>query len=197
MYHGIEESPFCGNRNINGYHQPLNPENSLYGLSDPDKNPVLSTRADGSQYQKRAFRFGLKDVTKQWAKYCLVDLNGEIDEIDSSLGPVLGKIPGAYTDLRRKIVPQMSQDEKDFINAISKIESERAIAEKTWVTDNISFIVACEYDPRTRTKRYVRYINPNIVIDEFDVNPNELKPVVDKEIANTEKVVRYDKSVAE
>ena len=195
MYGGVGDVPARPLRDINGYHQALDDKNSLYGFSDALKNPIMSTRADGSQYQKRAFRFGLKDIKKQWAKYFLVDLNGEIDPVGDSLGPVMGKIPGdMWTDLRKKIVPQMKQDEIDFINHISEIEYARNMAEKTWLTDHIAYIVACEYDPRTSTRRYVRWINPDIEIDKFPVNQAELKTIVDDEIKETETVVRYEKA---
>ena len=197
MYRGVGSKPEDSGRRINGYYQALDAKNSLYGKSDPDKNPIMDVRPDGTQYQKQAFKFGLKDVTKQWAKYCLVDANGEIDDIEKSLGPILGQIPGNYTDLRKKIVAQMSQDEQDFINAVSQIESDYALAKKEWLTDNIAYIVAGEVDPRTMTRRYVRYINPNIVIDKFNVNPNDLKTLVDNEIKETETVVRYKKAAAE
>ena len=89
----------------------------------------------------------------------------------------------------------MQQDEVDFINNIAQVESDRNLAEKTWLTDHIAYIVACEYDPRTSTKRYVRWINPDIEIDKFTVNQNELKTIVSDEIAETETVVRYPRSV--
>lgn len=196
MYGGVGDMPVRPPRDINGYHQSLDAKNSLYGFSDSSKNPIMSTRADGSQYQKKAFRFGLKDIKKQWAKYFLVDLNGEIDPVGNSLGPVMGKIPAdQWTDLRKKIVPQMQQDEIDFINNIAQVESDRNLAEKTWLTDHIAYIVACEYDPRTSTRRYVRWINPDIEIDKFPVNQSELKTIVSDEIAETETAVRYSKSV--
>lgn len=196
MYGGVGDMPVRPPRDINGYHQSLDAKNSLYGFSDSSKNPIMTTRADGSQYQKKAFRFGLKNIKRQWAKYFLVDLNGEIDPVGESLGLVMGKIPAdQWTDLRKKIVPQMQQDEVDFINNIAQVESDRNLAEKTWLTDHIAYIVACEYDPRTSTKRYVRWINPDIEIDKFTVNQNELKTIVSDEIAETETVVRYPRSV--
>lgn len=195
MYHGIGADPDSAGRDINGYHQVLNQKNSLYGFSDTSKAPIMSTRADGTQYQKTAFKFGLKNIKQQWAKFCLVDNNGEIDDVEKSLGPVLGKIPGDFTDLRKKIVPQMSQDEQNFINSISEIDSNYALAKKTWLTDHIAYIVACEYDPRTSTRRYVRWINPDIEIDKFDVNQQELKSVVGGEIEKTAKAVRYEKPI--
>lgn len=191
MYKGLGIEPER-DRDTNGYKQELDPKNSLYGFSDSNKNPIMSTKADGTQYQKSAFNFGLKDVKKQWAKYCLVDNNGEIDDIEQSLGSVLGKIPGDFTDLRKKIVPQMSQDEQDFINVISEIEENYSKAKKTWLVDHIAYIVACEYDYRTKTRRFVRWINPDIVIDKFDVNQQELKTIVDGEIETTAKAVRYE-----
>lgn len=193
MYKGIGAEPERDDRDINGYKQELDAKNSLYGFSDSKKNPIMSTRADGSTYQKQAFNFGLKDVKKQWAKFCLVDNNGEIDDVEKSLGPILGKIPGSFTDLRKKIVPQMSQDEQDFINAISEIDSNYNLAKKTWLVDNIAYIVACEYDPRTNTRRFVRWVNPDIVIDKFDVNQQELQSVVNAEIEKTAIAVRYEK----
>lgn len=75
------------------------------------------------------------------------------------------------------------------------VESNRNLAEKTWLTDHIAYIVACEYDPRTSTRRYVRWINPDIEIDKFPVNQSELKKIVSDEIAETETAVRYSKSV--
>lgn len=203
MYKGIGSTPTSTSNSPlrNSYRKSIDAKNSLYGDVETDAfgNDVdrMSTRKDGTQYQKRAFRFGLKNVQKQWAKYCLVDMNGEIDEVDSTLGQVIGKNPSEFSDLRKKIVPQMSQDEKDFINAIYQIDSNRAIAEKTWLTDHIAYIVAGEFDPRTGTKRYVRYINPNIEIDTINVNQNELKPIIDNEIKDTEMVVRYVRPAAE
>jgi hypothetical protein len=91
----------------------------------------------------------------------------------------------------------MSQEEQDFINAISEIDSNDALAKKTWLIDNIAYIVAGERSPKTGLMRYVRWINPNIVIDKFPVNQNELKTLVDNEIKTTEKVVRYKKAAAE
>lgn len=190
MYGGIELSPVSSRDSINGYHQQLDANNSLYGFSDPNKNPIMDTKPDGTQYQKRAFKFGLKNIEKQWAKYCLVDTNGEIDDIDNSLGALLGKLPAEFTDLRKKIVPQMKQDEINFINAISQIEQNQALAKKVWLTDHIMYIVA--YD--RSQKRYVRYINPNIEIEKFPVNSNDLKNIVNREIKETETVVRYKKS---
>jgi len=199
MYKGIGSLPEIEDNNKPGYHQKLDAKNNLYGFSTKKGDtPIFTTKADGTQYQKQAFRFGLKNIEKQWAKYCLVDMNGDVDEVENSLGPILGKIPSDFTDLRKKIVPQMAQDEKDFINAISKIENERALADKTWLTDHIAFIVAGEYDPKTRTRRYVRFINPNIEIDTFKtLNTNELQPIIDKEIKDTEIAVRYVRPAAE
>ena len=197
MYHGIGAQPDFNGGDRNSYAMALDPKNSLYGFSDGNNMPVYSTRPNGTQYQKTAFRFGLKNIDKQWARYCLVDNHGEIDDIDKSLGPILGKIPGGFTDLRKKITAQMSQDEQDFINAISEIESNHELAKKTWLVDNIAYIVAGELNPKTGMRRYVRWINPDIVIDKFPVNPQELQDVVDKEIAATEKVVRYKKAAAE
>lgn len=190
MYGGIGLTPVSSKAMVNGYHQVLDPTNSIYGFSDPNKNPVMSTKADGSQYQKRAFKFGLKDIEKQWTKYCLVDTKGEIDDIESSLGPILGKLSSGFTDLRKKIVPQMKADEVNFINAISQIDKNHALAEKIWLTDKIMYIVA--YD--RSQKRYVRYINPDIDIEKFPVDANELKAVVDKELKETETVVKYKKA---
>lgn len=197
MYHGIGAQPDYSGGDRNSYGMPLDAKNSLYGFSDANNMPIYSTRPDGTQYQKTAFKFGLKNIEKQWAKYCLVDNNGEIDDVDRSLGPILGKIPGDFTDLRKKITAQMSQEEQDFINAISEIDSNDALAKKTWLIDNIAYIVAGERSPKTGLMRYVRWINPNIVIDKFPVNQNELKTLVDNEIKTTEKVVRYKKAAAE
>ena len=203
MYKGIGASPVSTSNSPlrNSYRKKLDAKNSLYGDVETDAfgNDVdrMTTRKDGTQYQKRAFRFALKNIEKQWAKYCLVDMNGEIDEVDSTLGQVMGKNPSEFSDLRKKILPQMSQDEKNFINTIAQIDSNRALAEKTWLTDHIAYIVAGEFDPRTGTRRYVRYINPDIEIDNLNVNETELKPIVGSEIKATETAVRYVKPAAE
>ena len=202
MYRGLGLSPESSNSPLrNSYRKVIDAKNSLFGDVYDDGSGIdqdrMATRRDGSQYQKQAFRFELKNIEKQWSEYCLVDIKGEIDEVEPTLGRIIGKNPSEFSDLRKKIVPQMSQDEKDFINAISQIESNRALAEKTWITDNIAYIVAGEYDPRTNTRRYVRYINPNIEIDKINVNENELKAIVEKEIAKTETVVKYKKQAAE
>ena len=203
MYKGLGADPVSTSNSPrrNSYRKSLDAKNSLYGDVEVDAlgNDVdrISTRKDGTQYQKRAFRFALKNIAKQWAKYCLVDMNGEIDEVDSTIGQLIGKNPSEFSDLRKKIVPQMSQDEKNFINTIAQIDSNMALAEKTWLTDHIAYIVAGEFDPRTRTRRYVRYINPNIEIDSIEVNQTELKPVIDKEIKETEYAVKYVKPAAE
>lgn len=186
MYGGIESLP-PSTRDINGYYQQLDTKNSLYGFSDTSKNPIMDTRPDGTQFQKRAFKFGLKNIEKQWSKFCLVDKNGEIDDIDSSLGGVLAKLPTEFNDLRKKIIPQMKQDEVNFINAISQIEQNQAMANKVWLTDHIMYIVA--YD--RSQKRYVRYINPDIEIDKFFVNDTELKNLVNSELKGTEVSVKY------
>ena len=202
MYRGLGSTPEKGTSNlVNSYRKVLDADNSLYGDVYDDGSGQdldrITTRKDGTQYQKRAFRFALKNIEKQWSEYCLVDINGEIDEVEPTLGQIIGKNPSEFSDLRKKIVPQMSQDEKDFINTISQLELSKSLAEKTWLTDNIAYIVAGEFDPRTKTRRYVRYINPNLTIDKINVNENELKSVVEKEIAKTETVVRYKKTAAE
>ena len=208
IYKGIGASPeITGSKN--GYPQRLNNDNPLFGQANYDEStktyiPVMSTRPDGTQYQKRAFRFNMKNVDKQWATFYLVDGNGDVDDIDTSLGAVLGDIPTErYTDYTKYIEQQMSQEEKTLLATLAAEDKNRALASKQWITDNISYIVAGEYDIRTNTTRYVRYINPDIIIDpekvNVQVNQKEFKDILDKEIKETEVAVRYktNKTAAE
>lgn len=202
LYHGTGISPEeSDNTKKNPYRGVIDANNSLFGEvyddgsgNDYDK---ITTRNDGTQYQKKAFRFAIKNIEKQWSQYCLVDARGEIDYVSSNLGKLMQKNSGVFNDIKKHIVPEMSQDEKDFINALSELRYNNFLAEKTWVTDNIAYIVACEYDPRTQTRRYVRYINPDLEINSINVNQGELKEIVDKEIAKTEIAVKYKKDAAE
>ena len=200
-YRGLGLSPESTGALKNSYRKSIDPKNSLYGDVYDDGSGIdqdrMSTRRDGTQYQKQAFRFALKNIEKQWSEYCLVDVKGEIDEVEPTLAKLIGKNPSEFKDWKKMILPQMSQDEKDFLTAMSQIDSNRALAEKTWLVDNIAYIVAGEYDPRTHTRRYVRYINPDVYIDKINVNENELKTIVKKEIAKTETVVKYQKQAAE
>lgn len=191
MYHGIDIRPESSTGGRESYGQRLDAKNSIYGFSDAFGNAVYSSKPDGTQYQKRAFKFGLKDITKQWSKFCIVDGSGEIDDIEQSLGAVFGKLPGEFTDLRKKITMQMKQDEIAFINNISALDSNYNRAKKVWLLDNVAYIVASEVDPITHTRRYVRYINPDITIDKINVDPSEMKAIVEKEISKTETAVKY------
>lgn len=208
IYHGIGAMPKTdGAKNL--YTQRLNQNNPLFGQANYDELtntyiPVMSTRADGTQYQKRAFRFNMKNVDKQWSKFYLIDGNGEVDDIETSLGAVLGDIPSErYTDYTKYIEQQMSQEEKALLTILAAENKNKAIARKQWITDNISYIVAGERDPRTNTTRYVRYINPNIIIDPekipVKVNQTEFKQILDSEIKDTEVAVKYksNKTAAE
>ena len=171
-----------------GYHQRLDAKNSIYGFSDPNNNPIYSTKADGTQYQKRVFKMALKNIEKQWSKFCLVDGNGEIDAVDEIMGPAMGKIPGDFNDLRPYIdFSTMKIDEINFINDFSQMEERHAMAKKQWLLDHIMYIVA--YD--RAQKRYVRYINPDVEIDAVNVNRQELSNMVKGELKDTEYAVKY------
>ena len=168
-----------------GYHHA---KNSIYGYSDPNNNPIYSTRADGTQYQKRVFKMALKNIEKQWSKFYLVDANGEIDAVDEIMGPAMGKIPGEFNDLRQYIdFSTMKIDEINFINNFSQLEERHAMAKKQWLLDNIMYIVA--YD--RSQKRYVRYINPDVEIDSINVNRQELSNEIKEELRDTEVHVKY------
>lgn len=196
IYKGIEASDPTAVSNRNGYRQRLDAKNSLYGLADPQGNPIYDTKPDGTQYQKRAFKMALKNIEKQWSKFCLIDNNGEIDAVDETVGPAMGKLPGEFKDLRPYVdFSTMKMDEINFIYNFSQIEENYANANKNWLTDHIMYIVA--YD-RTQ-KRYVRYINPDVTIDEFNIDQNELKTVINDELKDTVTAVKYvsNKNIAE
>ena len=138
----------------------------------------------------------LKNIEKQWSKFCLIDNNGEIDAVDETVGPAMGKLPGEFKDLRPYVdFSTMKMDEINFIYNFSQIEENYANANKNWLTDHIMYIVA--YD-RTQ-KRYVRYINPDVTIDEFNIDQNELKTVINDELKDTVTAVKYvsNKNIAE
>ena len=202
-YKGISASIQSNGTSVprSSYRKAIDPNNSLYGdvVDDGFGNYTdrMTTRKDGTQYQKMAFRFALKNIDKQWSKYCLVDMNGEIDEVGSTLGQIIGNNTRDLNVYKQKIEQQMSKDEQDYIKTIGELEKNQALAAKTWNTENIAYIVAGEFDPRTGTRRYVRYINPDIEIDNIEVNENELKPLIDREIKNTEYAVKYVKPAAE
>ena len=200
IYKGIEPTDPNSTEGRAGYHQQLDPKNSLYGFSDAQKingqwqyNPIYTTLPDGSQIQKRAIKTGLKNVKKQWSKFCLVDNNGEIDSVDKIVGPSLGKLPNEFKDLRKYIdFGTMKADEIDFINTFSRLEQNYADSNKVWLTDHILYIVAKDRS----TGNFVRYINPDVSIDKFNVNSGELKAIVDGELKDTESVVRYSSKPA-
>lgn len=195
IYKGI--SPTDPNKTVGrpGYHQQLDPKNSLYGYSDTQNvngkwvnNPIYTTLPDGTQVQKRAIKVGLKNAQKQWSKFCLVDNNGEIDAVDEIAGPAMGKLPSEFKDLRKYIdFGTMKADEIDFINTFSRLEQNYAATNKTWLTDHIMYIVAKD----KTTGNFVRYINPDVAIDKFNVNPAELKNIIKDELKDTETAVRY------
>ena len=42
-----------------------------------------------------------------------------------------------------------------------------------------------------KTGNFVRYINPNVTVDKFNVNSSELKNLINDELKDTEIAVRY------
>ena len=81
----------------------------------------------------------------------------------------------------------MKADEIDFINTFSRLEQNYATTNKTWLTDHIMYIVAKD----KATGSFVRYINPNVAVDVFNVNSAELKNIIKDELKDTETAVRY------
>jgi hypothetical protein len=169
---------------VPAFHQLLHPDVSLYGDTDTYGNPKYSTRADGSQYQKRVIKMGLSDVKKQWSDYLLVDENGEVDAVEKSLSALFSK-PGAPTDMLKKITAQMSQDEQDYIRGLQAINDEEYYSTKTWYEDNVLYIVGNGKSRITGEKTAFRWVNKNLVLDKININPNEIQPIIDAEIKRT------------
>ena len=195
IYKGISPTDPSKTSGRPGYHQQLDAKNSLYGFSDSQNvngtwinNPIYDTLPDGTQVQKRAIKVGLKNAQKQWSKFCLVDNNGEIDAVDEIVGPAMGKLPSEFKDLRKYIdFSTMKVDEIDFINTFSRLEQTYAMSNKVWLTDHIMYIVAKD----KKTGNFVRYINPDVTIEKFNVNSSELKNLINDELKDTETAVRY------
>lgn len=169
-----------GNNVVAAYSQLLNPEISMYGDNDSEGNPRMTTRPDGTQYQKRAFKLVLNNVHNQWAHYYLVDNNGEIDAVANNLAYLFTKAPQTSA-LRKKITDQMSKDEVEYINAMADLEDRFAKQTKTFNSENILCIVATGTDRYTGEKLSYRWINPDININKIQVDPNELDKIVSQE----------------
>lgn len=188
-----------------GYHQVTDPKNSFFGFSNAKRDPltgkwtytpIMDTLPDGTQKQKMVLKKALKNVNKQWADYYLIDLNGEIDAVDKIVGPSMGETPDKFTDLRPYIdFNQMGIDEVNFIHDFSQEEENFAKGVKAWLLDHIAYIVGKD----KKTGEYVRYINPQVEITEFNLNKQEFQDILDTEINSTAKAVRYvsDTGVAE
>lgn len=75
VYGGIGLNPLSADKRTNpdgtpvvpAFHQLLHPDVSLYGDTDSYGNPKYSTRADGSQYQKRVIKMGISDIKNSGA----------------------------------------------------------------------------------------------------------------------------------
>jgi len=195
VYNGLGANPeYEPKKNPDGsdvkgpYHQLLNPLVSLYGDTDTYGKPKMSTRADGTEYQKRAFKFGMGNINNQWEHYCLVDNNGEVDEVENSLAAIFHK-RSMPQDLRKLIDAQTQQDEINFINDLQAEINRQNEANKTWIEDNIAYIVGKGVNKITGEKNLFRWVNKNIVIDRINVKPQELKPIIDAEVQRAYKDV--------
>lgn len=165
---------------VQPYHQLLHPDISLYGDTDTYGKPRFG--ANGAQ--KRAIKMVLANVNKQWSDYCFVDSNGEIDAVSDSLANLISKAK-LPANLLKTITPQMSQDEKDYITAIAELEKNQYRSEKTWLEDNILYIVGTGKNRITGEKTPFRWVNANVNIDKINVNPTELEQIVNSEIQKT------------
>lgn len=166
---------------VGPFHIKLNPEASIYGDNDTYGNATYKTRPDGTQYQRRALRFGLSNINNQWEHYCLVDNNGEVDEVENSLAAIFHK-RSVPQNFKKYIDNQTQQDEINFINDLQSEIDKQHEAEKTWMEDNIAYIVGKGKDKYTGSDMLFRWVNKNIVIDRINVNPQELQSVIDAEV---------------
>ena len=188
-FRGIGDNPSSTDKRTNSdgskihppYSLPLDANISLYGDNNTYGSASFTTKPDGTQYQKKAIRFGLSDITHQWAHYCLVDVNGNIDEVENSLATLLYKMP-MPKDLRQSITAQMSQDEINARNEIMKIEDEKSKAEKIWILDNIAYMVGAGFNKITGQQEPFRWINKDIDINNINVNPADMQKIIDKEV---------------
>lgn len=177
LYGGLGANPESkGGNRIPSYNQLLHPDISLYGDTDTDGN----SRYDTNGNQKRAIKMVLGNVNKQWSDYYFVDNNGEVDSVSISLANLISKakLPAS---LISKITPQMSQDEKDYLTAMDALQQDQARSIKTWLEDNILYIIGTGKSRITGEKTPFRWVNPNVVIDKININPAELQNIVNSE----------------
>ena len=139
----------------------------------------MSTDANGNQYQKRLLKLGLGNTDTQWSAYCIVDTKGEIDDVESSLAKLFFKV-SLPKDIRASITAQMSQDEQNARNKIAALTSNFAASEKRFVLDNIAYITGEGVDKITGEKVPFRWVNKNIELDKFYVDPNEMQGIITK-----------------
>lgn len=196
VYGGLGANPSYDTRKnpdgsdvVGPFHMKLNPLVSIYGDNDTYGKATFRTRPDGSQYQRRALRFGLGNINNQWEHFCLVDNNGEVDEVENSLAAIFHK-RSVPQDLRKLIDAQTQQDEVNFINDLQNEINRQSEAEKTWLEDNIAYIVGKGVDRYTGERKLFRWVNKNIVIDRINVDPQELQPVIDAEVQRAYKEVK-------
>ena len=177
LYGGLGANPESkGGNRIPSYNQLLHPDISLYGDTDTDGN----SRYDTNGNQKRAIKMVLGNVNKQWSDYYFVDNNGEVDAVSISLANLISKakLPAS---LISKITPQMSQDEKDYLTAMDALQQNQARSIKTWLEDNILYIIGTGKSRITGEKTPFRWVNPNVVIDKINFNSAELQNIVNSE----------------
>lgn len=189
VYSGLGAYPeYTPKKNLDGsdvkgpFTMKLNPTASIYGDNDTYGNAVYKgIDASGNPYQRRALRFGLGNIQNQWEHYCLVDNAGEVDEVENSLAAIFHK-RNVPMDYKKLIDAQTQQDEINFINDLQAELDVQNEADKTWLEDNIAYIVGKGTNRRTGEKMAFRWVNRNIVIDRINVDPKELKPIVDAEV---------------
>lgn len=188
MYHGVgQKEVFApslnpdGSEKVGRYHNRLNPKFPVFGDNDEYGNPVNG---------KRVLKLYFSGINKHWTKYCLVDNNGEIDDVEGSLAVLFYKTTkGSGDSFVKKITAQMSADEQNLLKSLQEINNDFASRNKQFFIDNISYIVGKGKDLRTGDDILFKWINPNIDIDKVMVNNNEFEGIVNSEIQKLVKKV--------
>lgn len=170
------------------YTNKANTEINLFRDNDTYGNDRMSTRKDGTEYQKHAFKFSLNDVKKQWKTYYLIDNNGEIDGVENNLAYLFSKPTASKKADLESII---NNDEKEFAKEMNEYIKKCDMSTKIWLLDNIAYIVGTGYDKQTgELLQGARWTNPNI-IEMFpdSIKRDELDTIISNAIAKSRRDV--------